>query len=336
MPTIPLYVSCAKSREVQVFVLDPEQGSLLLLQRKSLPGEVLHLKLSADRRLLLAGTRGEDALHAFSVAPTYGTLRLLGSIPSPGAPTYVGLTPERDMAFVASYRNNLLAAFPLTPRGRPRAATQILPELPRAHAAICPSDGRWLIVPTLGTDTIHSFALNTGHPQPLTSPAAAAVRVRPGSGPRHLVLSKDGSRAYCLNELDNSLDAFDFNLETGQLVLRESLSLCAHGFAGDPWAAELRLAPAGRYLYATDRRSSTIACVEISSDSGRLALIGHVATENQPRGMAVSPCGRWLAVSGQASHHLTLYALDPNSGLPTEHLRVPAGEEPICVEMPAA
>ena len=176
MPTIPLYVSCAKSREVQAFVLDPEQGSLLLLQRKSLPGEVLHLKLSADRRLLLAGTRGEDALHAFSVAPTYGTLRLLGSIPSPGAPTYVGLTPARDMAFVASYRNNLLAAFPLTPRGRPRAATQILPELPRAHAAICPSDGRWLIVPTLGTDTIHSFALNTGHPQPLTSPAAPSRR----------------------------------------------------------------------------------------------------------------------------------------------------------------
>ena len=55
----------------------------------------------------------------------------------------------------------------------------------------------------------------------------------------------------------------------------------------------------------------------------------------QPRGMAISPCGRWLAVCGQTSHHLSLYALDPDSGLPSEHNRVPTGEEPICVEMPA-
>lgn len=88
MTPVPLYVSCAGSREVQAFVLDPRDGKLTLAQRLPLPGAVLHLKLTPDRQILLAGTRDEDALHAMAVTPTYGTLRRLGSTPSPGAPTY--------------------------------------------------------------------------------------------------------------------------------------------------------------------------------------------------------------------------------------------------------
>ena len=335
MPTIPLYVSCAASREILVFSLDPEAGHLTLRQRQALPGAGLPLKLSADRSLLLAGTRDADALHTFAVAPDDGTLRPIGQVASPGAPTYVGLTPQRDLAFVASYRDNLLAAFPLAADGTPGTACQVLRDLPRAHAAVCSADGRWLLVPTLGADAIRSYASVATSAAPLTPAVPPTVEVRLGSGPRHLVFAADGRQAYCLNELDNSLDAFDFDPACGRLALRQSLSLCPPGFSGQPWAAELRLAPSGRFLYASDRRSSTIACVEISPDAGRLILIAHVDTETQPRGMAISPCGRWLAVSGQASHHLTLYALDPVRGLPVEHLRVAMGEEPICVEMPA-
>ncbi len=333
MIPVPLYVSCATSREVQAFVLDPEIGKLTLAQRLPLPGAVLHLKLTPDRRILLAGTRDEDALHAMSVTPTYGTLRRLGSTPSPGAPTYVGIAPEHDMAFVASYGHNLLATFPLATDGVPGAAQHVLRELPRAHAAVSHTRG-WLLVPTLAADTIRVYALTPSGRSPLTPAIPPSVAVRPGSGPRHLVFSEDQQRSYCLNELDNSLDAFDFNADYGQLVLRQSLSLKPQGFKDAPWAAELRLSPSGRFLYATDRRSSTLACVAIDPKDGRLALIGHFDTETQPRGMAISPCGRWLAVCGQTSHHLSLYALDPESGVPTEHNRVPTGEEPICVEMP--
>ena len=335
MPTIPLFVSCAASREILAFTLNPDSGNLVLQQRLPLPGAVLPLKLSADGRLLLAATRGEDALHAFSVTPAYGTLRRLGSTPSPGAPTYIGVTPTCDMAFVASYGDNLLAAFPLAADGTPQQSTQTIRDLARAHAAVCTADGRWLLVPTLASDAIHTYALAPSGLPPLTTADPASVNARPGCGPRHLVLSADNRQAYCLNELDNSLDAFDFDPEHGRLTLRQSLSLCPPGFCGQPWAAELRLAPSGRFLYATDRRSSSVACVAISSDARRLALIGHTATESQPRGMAISPCGRWLAVCGQLSHHLTLYALDSTTGLPVEHLRVSAGEEPICIEMAA-
>lgn len=285
MTPVPLYVSCAGSREVQAFVLDPRDGKLTLAQRLPLPGAVLHLKLTPDRQILLAGTRDEDALHAMAVTPTYGTLRRLGSTPSPGAPTYVGIAPERDLAFVASYGNNLLATFPLARDGAPGAARHVLHELPRAHAAVSHARG-WLLVPTLAADTIRVYALTPSARAPLTPAVPPSVAVRPGSGPRHLVFSENQQRAYCLNELDNSLDAFDFNADNGQLLLRQSLSLRPPGNQEAPWAAELRLSPSGRFLYATDRRSSTLACVAIAPDDGRLALIGHFATETQQIGRA--------------------------------------------------
>jgi 6-phosphogluconolactonase len=105
------------------------------------------------------------------------------------------------------------------------------------------------------------------------------------------------------------------------------------GVEGAPWTAELRLSPNGRYLYATDRRSSTIAMLTVDGASGQLTLIDHIATEAQPRGMDVDPTGRWLAASGQQSGHVSLYAIDPATGRLTLHQRVETGQDPICVEM---
>ena len=327
-----IYVSCAGSRAIEVFALDTHTGETIPHQRLVLPGSPSPLKISPDGRLLLVGTKSENTLLTCSIDPENGELAVLGSAPCPGGPTYVSCSRTMRTAFAASYGDNLLAAFPLESNGRPLPVTQVERGLARAHAAVIDASDRWMLVPTLGADAIRVFRLADDGRFDANVPEQ--VSVRPGSGPRHLVFSEDQQRSYCLNELDNSLDAFDFNADYCQLVLRQSLSLKPQGFKDAPWAAELRLSPSGRFLYATDRRSSTLACVAIDPKDGRLALIGHFDTETQPRGMAISPCGRWLAVCGQTSHHLSLYALDPESGVPTEHNRVPTGEEPICVEMP--
>ena len=334
MSSTCFYVSCAGSREILVLALDPQRGHLDLRQRLPLPGAVLPLKLSADGHVLLAGTRGEDALHALAVDPLSGALTPLGSAASPGGPTYIGLDPSRRLAFVASYGNNLLAAFPLSAKGAPSAAVTVLRDLPRAHAALVDASGRWLLVPTLAADAIRVYALDADADPCLSPPTIVAGRA--GRGPRHLVLSTDNRRAYCLNELDGSIDAFAFDAAHGQLTLTQSVSMLPHGFHDHAWAAEIRGSPDGRFLYASDRRSSTVATLGIDPEDGKLVLLGHIETEAQPRGMALSSCGRWLAVAGQLSNHLALYALDPATGLPQAHAREPVGEEPICVEAAGA
>ena len=324
-----VYVSCAQSREIQVFSLADDSGEVSLRQRVATAGAPNPLRLSDDGRILFAGTRSDDALDAFAIDAGNGGVVLLGSVPTPGGATYVSFDRGRRFAFCASYGGNLLAVFPLDAQGAPQPASQVETDLPRAHAALVDSTNQWLLVPSLGSDTIRAYHL--GDDGRLTPAAMTAVRA--GSGPRHLVFSPDNLHVHCLNELDGSIDLFDFDSANGILTLRQSVSMMPHGVDGKPWAAELRVSSDGAFLFATERRSSTLTVFSVETQNGQLALFGHYPTETQPRGMGIDPSNRWLAVAGQLSNHLTVYAVNPETGYPKERARLATGDDPICVEI---
>ena len=329
-----IYVSCAGSREIDVFALDIRSGEAVLCQRLVTEDSPLPLKISPAGGVLYVGTRLENALLACSINPDSGELALLGRVPSPGAPVYVSCDRSMRMAFVASYGDNLLASFPLDAQGAPLSSDLVQGELPRAHAAVVDATNRWLLVPMLGADAIRIYRFDAGVAKIVPNKPSMA-NVRPGSGPRHLVFSPDNRHVHCLNELDGSIDLFDFDAERGTLELKQSVSMMPHGFDGQPWAAELRVTPNGRFLYATDRRSSVLAVFSVDAQNGQLALFGHYPTETQPRGMAIDPSGHWLAVAGQLSGHLAIYELDQETGFPRQRFRHATGQDPICIEMGA-
>ena len=321
-----IYVSCAGSRQIDVFSLDAGSGAATLRQRVPVAGSPLPLYASRDGSRLYVGTRTEDALLAYSIDAENGELACLGGVPSPGVPTYVSCDATRRAAFVASYNGNLLASFPLDANGVPAGLGQVEPALPRAHAALTDRSNRWLLVPLLGADEIRIFALaGDGRVTP-----HAVARARSGSGPRHLVISSDNRLVYCLNELDGSVDQYAFDAERGELRPMHSASMLPASFSEAPWAAELRASPDGRLLFATDRRSSTLA---VLSTNAPIALLGIHPTEMQPRGMAIDPSGRWLVVAGQLSGYLTVYEVDRHSGQLQARHRQATGEDPICVEI---
>ncbi|MBS1229116.1 MAG: hypothetical protein H6R17_2393 [Proteobacteria bacterium] len=324
-----VYVSCAQSREINVFSLADDGGEVSLRQRVATAGAPNPLRVCAQQRVLYAGLRSDDAIAAFAIDDVSGNLALLGSVATPGGATYVSCDRERRFVFCASYGANLLAVFPLDARGAPQAASQVEADLPRAHAAQIDATNRWLLVPSLGSDTIRAYRL--GGDARLTPGAITAVRA--GSGPRHLVFSPDNLHVHCLNELDGSIDVFDFDALAGTLACTQSIGTLPAGFSGKPWAAELRATPDGRFLYATDRTASVIAAFAVDTGSGRLSLIDHYPTETQPRGMGIDPAGRWLVAAGQLSSRLTVYAIDPASGrLSAVHSHA-TGNDPICVEI---
>ena len=325
-----VYVSCAKSREIDVFSLDAESGAMQLRQRLQTPGASQPLRFSADRRVLYAGAKAENSVLAFAVAPASGELTLLGATPAGGDPTYVSADLAGRVAFCASYDGNCLDVFPLDANGLPGPASQHERNLPRAHACLMDASNHWLLVPLLGEDAIRVYRL--GDDGRLTANDPAMVKVRQGAGPRHLVFSPDNRQVFCLNELDCSIDSFDFSAENGLLTLKHSANALPPEFSGKPWAAELRMTPDGRFLYASERTASVIAALAIEND-GRLRLIGHYPTETQPRGMDIDPSGRWLVAAGQLSDSLTAHALDPETGELSVRGRYATGQNPICVEI---
>lgn len=333
MQALFVYVSCGESREIDVFSLDPRSGGISLRQRLLTSGSPVPMRAMSAQQRLYVGMRNDNALHAFAIKPDDGCLRSLGGVAAPGAPVYVYSAPASGVAFSSSYGDNNLSIFPLDPDGVPRAAQQTESGLPRAHAACVDQSGRWLLVPTLGADVIRIYRIETGGHLVPNDPAVVAVTA--GSGPRHPVFSADNRFVYCLNELNGCIDVFAFDAERGVLDLRQTISMMPPNFVGAPWTAELRLTGDGRFLYATDRRSSTIATLRVAKKTGKLTLVGHTSTEETPRGMDVDPSGRWLVAAGQQSGALTVYAIDPVSGRLTAKGRQRTGKEPICVEIVA-
>ena len=105
------------------------------------------------------------------------------------------------------------------------------------------------------------------------------------------------------------------------------------GFAGKPWAADLHLSPDGRYLYASERSSSTLTTFKVNSATGQLQTLGQTPTEKTPRGFAVDSSGRFLVSTGQDSHRLSLHPIDSATGIPGVPTRVTAGKNPNWIEI---
>ena len=77
------------------------------------------------------------------------------------------------------------------------------------------------------------------------------------------------------------------------------------GFDGKPWAADIHLTPDGKYLYASERTTSTLAAFKVDPKTGMLTSIDSFATEKQPRGFSIDPTGRYLLAVGQLSNSMT-------------------------------
>ena len=82
----------------------------------------------------------------------------------------------------------------------------------------------------------------------------------------------------------------------------------------DIWAADLHLTPNGRFLYASERTTSTLGAFRVDGTSGKLSYLGSTPTEKQPRGFAIDPTGRFVVVAGEKSDTLSSYAIDAENG----------------------
>jgi 6-phosphogluconolactonase len=317
-----VYVASPDSREIHVFRLANER--LAPVQVVATPGQAQPMALSADRQHLYAGVRPENGILTYRIAED-GLLQFLAQATVPGSPTY--LSVRDDLVFCASYSGNVFSTSPIVD-GLARDAQSIFPHIARAHAALTDPSGAFVLVPSLGEDRIHVFRRHTealipfGHGQ-----------TRAGAGPRHLVFHPCEPVVYCLNELDGHIDLWHFDAHSGALILRDTVSALPPGFAGKPWSADLHLSNDARFLYSCDRTTSTIAVHRVAKDGTALELAGHVATETQPRGFALTRDGQYLIAAGQLSNHVALYQIDAQSGLPALLQRIATGEGPMWVQI---
>ena len=333
-----VYVGNAESQSVSIFAL-AEDGALTPVDTKAVPGpakpgSTTPMTVSLDKKFLTVGLRNEPYSAAtFAIDAKTGKLDYVGSGPLADATAYIGTDRSGKFLLGASYGGGKVAVNPIGPNGVIGPALQVISGQPNAHAVIADRANRHVLYSSLGSDTIGQllFDAATGKLTPNDPPAVAVKR---GAGPRHFRFSPGERFVYLLCELDGSIYVFPYDAGSGRLSKETQVaSALPSGFGGKPWCADIHLTPDGKFLYASERTSSTLAAFRVDTASGALAPIASYPTETQPRGFAIDPSGRTLLAVGQVSNSLTAYAIDPGSGALQALKRYPVGNNPNWIEM---
>ena len=329
-----VYVANADSADIAVLALDRNDGALAEIERFATGGMVMPLALQPDRRVLYASIRSEPhRVLSLSIEPRSGRLAQLGSAPLPASMCWISTDRTGRFLLSASYGSSLVAVSPIDADGVARAAQQVVSTEEKAHSIQVDPANRFAFAACLGGGVVRQmrFDAATGT---LSDNEPPAWHARTGAGPRHFVFHPLAPFVFLLNELDATIDTLAFDRERGTLRTVSTVPMLPPGFAGGaPWAAELHLTPDGRFLYASERRSSTLVSYTVDAATGALAPLASIATEREPRGFALSPDGRFLVAVGQASHRLSHYAIDGATGALSKLGERRVGANPNWVEI---
>jgi len=331
-----VYVANADTGDIAVFTLDGASGDLVEVQRFATGGAVMPLAVSPDRRVLYASIRSEPyRVGSLAIDAASGCLDEIGSAPLPASSCWISTDSSGRFLLSASYGSSLVAVSPIGPGGIAGAAQQVVATDANAHSIRTdPGSNRFAFAACLGGGVVRQMRFDAVGGR-LSDNDPPAWRARAGAGPRHFTFHPRLGIVYLLNELDASLDVIAVDRDRGMLgAVLETTSLLPPGFAaGAPWAAELHLTPDARFLYASERRSSTLASFAVDAELGTLTPLASTPTEAEPRGFAITPDGRFLFAVGQASHRLSRYAIDAASGALTRLGDQPVGRNPNWVEI---
>ncbi|MHA7275928.1 lactonase family protein [Arthrobacter sp. Hz1] len=328
MTRFAVHVACADGQSIDTFRLDTRSGALDAGQSLALGVKVQCLAIHPSDRLLYAAlATTPPTVRSLAIDGSTGDLRPHGTAELIAGMAYLGVDPSCGHLLGASYTDHLVSVMSLDDDGGmlPGTASSAAPGK-HAHAVVTSPDGRFVYATALGDDLIAWWPVDsvTG-----ALGVGGQVAAPAGSGPRHLRFSPSGETLYALHEMSGEIAAYAQDSETGVLTEQQRISSIASslnlvpgrvrdGSGPDPaanaiWCAELQVSPDGRFLYSTERSSSTIAVVAVAPD-GTLSLIDTTTTQAQPRGMNIDPTGEFLLAVGELSGQLTVYRIDPQSG----------------------
>ena len=180
------------------------------------------------------------------------------------------------------------------------------------HGAVFSPDGRWLLVPDLGTDQLAAYPFDVltgalGSPRNWHAPA--------GSGPRTVAYSKCGHFILLTSELSSEVSMLRWQggtlTETCRVSSRDSSTPAERR---ENTAAGLRLHPDGIHVGVTNRGDDSISVFGMDAGARSLRRCQTLPSGGRkPRDIGFSPCGRWLISANQDSDSCVLFGVDPSS-----------------------
>jgi len=333
-----LYVGNGETRDISAFRLDEDNGDLAPIGTFAVPGPSVPcfsfpLAVSPDKRFLFVVLRNEPwSLRSFAIDAASGRLDYLGFGPLADNTCYISTDKTGRFLLSASYQGSKIAVNPIGSDGIVRPPQQIIDTEPKSHSILVDPANRYALSASLGGDIFYQWRFDSESGR-LTPNEPPIVPVKKHSGPRHFVFHPNGRVVYLLTEHAVTIHVYDYDPGKGALTEKQVVNALTPTPGEKIWATDIHITPDGRFLYAAERGSSTLAMLEVDSKVGTLSLTGHVVTEKQPRGFAIDRTGRFLYCTGQLSTRMSSYAIDGTSGNLTKLNDYPVGKNPNWIEI---
>jgi 6-phosphogluconolactonase len=181
-----------------------------------------------------------------------------------------------------------------------------------AHFASFSPDNRFAYINDLGGDMIHIYKLNA---TTAMLRSAGAYHARPGAGCRTLHFHPNGSTAYCLNELDSTVDVLKWSKTDGGLTLGTRINLLPDGYNGLTRGCDTVITNDGRFVYFANRDNNFLYSFSADFETGKLTPIARTNCGGKtPRNFVLDPTENWMLVANQDSNLISVFKRNIETG----------------------
>jgi len=337
---IGTYTNSCESKGIYVYDFNTETAEFRLKNSTENVINPSYVTISPDKKFLYSVNESgkESTVSSFWFQPESGNLEFISKQDSKGADPCFIMGDDKNV-FVANYSGGTISVFGKNKFGALMEAKQVIQhkgtskntqrqESAHVHMVQFTPDHKYVLANDLGTDKIYVYKYNPDAELPLT--LKEEIKIKPGSGPRHLTFSNDGKFAYLLQELDGTLTVFSYN--NGSLRKIEENSVADTNFKGENGGADIHISPDGKFLYATNRGSANdITCFQIHKD-GKLKFVQRIPTLGKgPRNFSIDPTGNFLLVAHQYTNNVVVFKVDKTTGKLTDSGKQLELCSPVCL-----
>lgn len=329
------------SEGIYSFTLDVKNKKIIDVEAVAALENPTYLTISEDNRFLYAVAKegASGGVAGFSILES-GKLSFINSELSTGAsPCHVSVNSENNLLLSANYHKGSADSYLLNPKnGSIEAALSCAvhegsgpderQEKAHTHYAGITPDGNYVAVVELGIDQVITYSLDNG--QLIEN---SVLKVKPGSGPRHLVFHPNDNIAYVMTEFSSEVLVLRYHSEDGRFEQLQAISTLPADFTENNQGSAIHISSDGKFVYAANRGHDSIAIFQVDQESFKLTFVEHTLTEgNWPRDFVLDPSEKFLIATNQNSSSVTLYSRDEETGRLTllqSDVKVP---DPVCVK----
>lgn len=311
-----------ESKGIYEITLDTERKKLENLTLVAEAGNPTYLALTDDRSYLYAVLKEEagNGVGMFKLTND-GTAERVDTVVLDGAsPCYVAYDGTRSLVYSANYHDGKISVYHTDKEGSLTLADRVKHEgssahenqdAPHTHYINVTPDKKHLVACDLGTDGVYTYTVDVEGK--LTE--VHRYNAKPGTGPRHIVFSPDGTRAYLFGELSSEVLVLNYDSKNGSFEHVQTISTIPEEHTEFNSGAAIRISNDGKFVYASNRGHDSIAVFAVSLVDGTLQLVETVSTEGHfPRDFDLDPTNQFVLVGHQESDNLTLFERDSETG----------------------